>query len=59
VNYDLLRKEAIKNTRSLNNPRSRFKGSKGCAIRFMFQMGLALWRRATICQKLPKDFEPK
>ena len=45
-----------KKARSLNIPRSRFKASKGWAIRFMHQMGLALRRRA-ICQKLPKDFE--
>jgi hypothetical protein len=29
VSYDLLREEAIKNPRSLNIPRSRFKASKG------------------------------
>jgi hypothetical protein len=33
VSYDLLR-EAIKKARSLNIPRSRFKASKGWAIRF-------------------------
>jgi len=58
VSYDLLREEAIKKARSLNIPQSCFKASKGWAIRFMRQMGLALWRR-TICQKLPKDFEQK
>jgi len=42
-----------------NIPQSCFKASKGWAIRFMCQMGLALWRRMTICQKLPKDFEQK
>jgi len=51
--------EAIKKARSLNIPRSRFKASKGWAIRFMHQMGLALGRRTTICQKLPKHFEQK
>jgi hypothetical protein len=59
VSYDLLREEAIKKARSLNIPRSRFKASKGWAIRFMRRMGLALRRRTTICQKLPKDFEQK
>jgi hypothetical protein len=59
VNYDLLRKEAIKNPISLNIPWSRFKASKGWAIRFMHWMGLALRRRMTICQKLPKDLEQK
>jgi len=54
VSYDLLREEAIKKARSLNIPRSRFKASKGWAIRFMRRMGLALRRRTTICQKLPK-----
>jgi len=57
VSYDLLLKEAIKKARSLNIPRSRFESSKGWAIRFMRRMGLALRRRTTICQKLPKDFE--
>jgi hypothetical protein len=59
VNYDLLGEEAIKKARSLNIPRSRFKASKGWAIRFMRRMGLALRRRTTICQKLPEDFERK
>ena len=57
VSYDLLSKEAIKKARSLNIPRSRFKANKGRAVRFMRRMGLALRRRTTICQKLPKDFE--
>jgi hypothetical protein len=57
--YDLPREEAIKKTRSLNIPQSRFKSSKGWAIRFMRRMGLALRCRMTICQKLPKDFEQK
>jgi hypothetical protein len=57
--YDLLGEETIKMARSLNISRSRFKASKGCAIRFMCRMGLALQRRTTICQKLPKDFEQK
>jgi hypothetical protein len=35
VSYDLLHEEAIKKARSLNIPRSRFKASKGWAIRFM------------------------
>jgi hypothetical protein len=35
VSYDLLREEAIKKTIPLNIPRSRFKASKGWAIRFM------------------------
>ena len=59
MNYDLLRKEAIKKVRSLNIPRSCFKASRGWAIRFMCQMGLALRCSTTICQKLPKDFEQK
>jgi len=59
VNYDLLRKEAIKKARSLNIPRSRFKASIGWTIRFMRRIGLALRRRMTICQKPPKDFEQK
>jgi len=59
VSYHLFRKEAIKNARSLNIPRSRFTASKGWAIRFMRWMGLALRRRTAICQKLPKDFEQK
>jgi len=59
VSYDLLRMEAIKKARYLNIPRSRFKASKGWAIRFMRWMGLALRRRTTICQKLPKDSEQK
>jgi hypothetical protein len=59
VSYDLLREEAIKKARSMNIPRSRFKTSKGWAIRFMRRMGLALRRRTTICQKLPKDFEQR
>jgi hypothetical protein len=59
VGYDLLQDEEIQKARSLNTPRSRFKASKGWAIRFMCRMGLALWRRMTICQKLPKDFEQK
>jgi len=59
VSYDLLREEAIKKARSLNIPRSRFKASKGWVIRFMRWMGLALQRRTTISQKLPKDFEQK
>ena len=50
VSYDLLCKEAIKKARSLNIPRSRFKASKGWTIRFMHRIGLALWRRTTICQ---------
>ena len=41
----------------MNIPRSRFKSSKGWAIRFLRRMGLALRRRTTICQKPPKDFE--
>jgi hypothetical protein len=59
VSYDLLREEAIKKATSLNIPQSRFKASKGWAIRFKHQMGLALPCRTTICQKLPKDFEQK
>jgi len=59
VSYDLLREEVIKKATSLNTPQSCFKASKGWAIRFMRQMGLALQRRMTICQKLPKDFEQK
>jgi hypothetical protein len=55
VSCDLLREEAIKAT-SLNIRRSRFKASKGWAIRFMRQMGLALQHR-TICQKFPKNLE--
>ena len=50
VSYDLLREEAIKKARSLNIPQSRFKASKGWAIRFMRRMVLALRRRLTICQ---------
>ena len=57
MSYDLLREEATKKARSLKIPRSRFKASKGWAIRFMRRVGLALRRRTTICQKLPKDFE--
>jgi len=57
VSYGLLRKESIKKARSLNIPRSRFKASKGWAIRFLCRMGLALRSRMTICQKPPKDFE--
>jgi len=59
VSYDLLCKEAKKEATSLNIPRSRFKASKGWGIRFTCRMGLALWCRMTICQKLPKDFEQK
>jgi len=59
VSYDLLREEAIKKATSLNIPQSRFKASKGWAIWFTHQMGLALQCRTTICQKLPKDFEQK
>ena len=43
----------------MNIPRNCFKASKGWTIRFTRQMGLALRRRTTICQKLPKDFEQK
>jgi len=50
VSYDLLREEAFKKARSLNIPQSRFKASKGWAIRFMRRMVLALRRRLTICQ---------
>jgi hypothetical protein len=59
VSYDLLREEAIKKARSLNILWSSFKVGKGWEIRFMRWMGLSLWRRTTLCQKLPKDFEPK
>jgi len=59
VSYDLLREEAIKKARSSNILRSCFKANKGWAIRFMRRMGLALQRRTTIRQKVPKDFEPK
>jgi hypothetical protein len=59
VSYDLLREEAIKKARSLNMPRNRFRASKEWAIRFMHRMGLALWCRTTIHQKLPKDFKQK
>jgi hypothetical protein len=58
VNDDLLRKQAIKNARSLTILQCRFKASKGWTIRFMRWMGLVL-RHRTICQKLPKDFEQK
>ena len=58
ASYDLLRKEAIKKARYFNTPRSRFKASRGWAVRFMCRIGLAL-RRRMICQKLPKDFEQK
>jgi hypothetical protein len=50
VSYDLLLEEAIKKARSLNIPQSCFKASKGWAIRFMRQMGLALQCRTMICQ---------
>jgi hypothetical protein len=56
LSYDLLLEEAIKNARSLNIPRSCFKG---WAIRFMRRMGVALWHRTMVCQKLPKDMEQK
>ena len=59
VSYDLLREDTIKKATSLNIPRSRFKASKGWAIRFMHRMGLVLWHRTSICQKLPKDSEQK
>jgi hypothetical protein len=59
VNYDILREEVIKKARSWNIARSRFKASKGWAIRFMCRMGLALRCKMTICQKLSKDFEQK
>jgi hypothetical protein len=39
VSYNLLHEEAIKKARSLNIPRSHFKGSKEWAIRFMPQWG--------------------
>jgi hypothetical protein len=42
MSYDLLHEEAIKKARSLNIPRSRFKASKGWAIRFMRRMRLTL-----------------
>ena len=58
VSYDLLREEAIKKATYVNIPQSRFKASKGWAMRFMCCMGLAL-RRRTICQKLQKDFDQK
>jgi hypothetical protein len=51
VSYDLLCEEAIKKARFFTIPRSRFKASNGGAIRFMHQMGLALWRRM-ICKKM-------
>ena len=35
MSYDLLQEEAIKKATSLNTPQSRFKASKGWAIRFM------------------------
>jgi hypothetical protein len=50
ASYDLLRKEAIKKATSLNIPQSRFKASEGWAMRYMCQMGLALWCRTAICQ---------
>jgi len=59
VSYALLRKEMIKKAGCLNIPPSCFKASKGWAIRFRRQMGLALQHRTMICQKLPKDFEQK
>jgi hypothetical protein len=43
--------KVIKKARSLNIPRSHFKASKGWAIRFMRQIGLAMQHRTTICQK--------
>jgi hypothetical protein len=43
--------EAIQKARSLNNPQSCLKASKGSAIRFMHRMGLALQHRMMICQK--------
>jgi hypothetical protein len=51
ASYDLFREQAIKKARSLNIPQSRFKARKGWAIRFMCQMGLALWCRMMIFQK--------
>jgi hypothetical protein len=51
VSYDLFREEAIEKARSLNIPQSRFKASKGWAIRLMCRMGLMMWHRTTICQK--------
>jgi hypothetical protein len=51
VSYNLLREETIKKARSLNIPQNCFKASKGWAIRFMHQMGLALRHRTMICQK--------
>jgi hypothetical protein len=59
VSYDILHEEAIKKARSLNIPGSRFKASKGWAIRFMRRTGLAFRRRMTIFKNLPKDFEQK
>jgi hypothetical protein len=49
----------IKKVTSLNIPQSCFVANKGCAKRVMHQMGLALRRRMTICQKFSKDFEQK
>jgi hypothetical protein len=51
VSYDLLREEAIKKARSLNIPQSCLKANKRWNIGFMRQMGLALRRRTTKCQK--------
>jgi hypothetical protein len=59
VSNDLLHEEAIKKATSLNIPGSRFKASKGWAIRFMCWMGLAFRHRTTICQKLPQYLEQK
>ena len=59
VSYDLLRKETVKKARSSNIPGTRFKASKGCTVRFMHRIGMALRGRTTKCQKLPKDFEQK
>ena len=59
VSYDLLHEEVIKKARSLNIPRCRYRASEGWAIRCVHWMGLALQRRTTICQKLPKDFQQK
>ena len=56
VSYDLLRKEATKRVRSLNIFRSRFKASKGWAIRFMRRMGAGVATQDDHMPEAPKRF---
>jgi hypothetical protein len=55
VTHDMLQLRARELAKSHNASDNEFKVSRGWLRRFMKRKGLSLCRRATLCQKLPRE----